>query len=84
MVTCRQTVAKLLRSKIQDGCRGGHLKNLFFASSPKPKGNMVGKIAVIKNQIKKWLKSFQTEIQDGGHPENLFFASFPEPKDLLT
>ena len=39
---------KSFRSEIQDGCHGGHLENLFFASSPEPKGqltrNFVGSI----------------------------------------
>ena len=40
----------LCRSEIQDGRNGRHLENLFFTSSPEPKGqltpNLVGGIGV--------------------------------------
>ena len=63
-----------------------NLENLFFASSPEPKGqltpNLLGSIRGLADQ--KQLKSCRSEIQDGRHLENLFFASFPEPKGQLT
>ena len=31
---------KLFRSEIQDYCRCGRLENLFFASTPEPKGKL--------------------------------------------
>ena len=39
-MTCRSKIAKIVRSEIQDGCHGRHLENLFFASSPEPKGEL--------------------------------------------
>ena len=43
-----QKELKSFQSEIQDGHHGGHLENLFFASSPEPKGqltwNLVGSI----------------------------------------
>ena len=36
-VTCRSKQLKSFRSEIQDGC---HLKKLYFASSPGPKGQL--------------------------------------------
>ena len=33
-VTYRSKIVKSFRSEIQDGRHGGHLENLFFASSP--------------------------------------------------
>ena len=46
-MTCRSKIAKIIQSEIQDGRR---LENLFFASSPEPKGqltrNLVGSIGV--------------------------------------
>ena len=68
---------------------GGHLENLFFASSPKAKSqltrNLVGSIRVTCRSI--IAKSFRSKIQDGRfgrHLENLIFASSPEPKSQLT
>ena len=68
---------------------GGHLENLFFTSSPKPKSqltlNLVGSNEVTYSF--KWLKLFRLEIQHGchgGNLENLFFTSSPELKGLLT
>ena len=29
---------KMFQLEIQDGCHSGHLENLFFTSSPEPKG----------------------------------------------
>ena len=50
-VTCRSKIAKIILIEMkdgQDGHHGGHLENLFFASSPEPKGhltwNVVGSI----------------------------------------
>ena len=45
-----QKELKSCPSEIQDGCHGSHLENLFFASSPEPKGqltpNLLGSIRV--------------------------------------
>ena len=45
-------MAAICQSDIQDGRHGGHLENLFFASSPEPKGqltqNLVGSIGVTR------------------------------------
>ena len=49
-VTCRSKIAKIVSIGIQDGHHGHHLENLFFASTPEPKGqltrNLVGIIRV--------------------------------------
>ena len=49
-MTYRSKIAKMCLSEIQDGHHGSHLENLFFASSPEPKGqltpNLVGSIWV--------------------------------------
>ena len=49
-MTCRSKIAKSFLSEIQDSHCGCHLENLFFASSPEPKGhltwNMVGNMGV--------------------------------------
>ena len=45
---------KLCRSEIQDGRHGSHLENLFFSSSPEPKGqltrNLVGAVGRLVDQ----------------------------------
>ena len=74
---------------MQDGRHGRHLENLFFASSPEPKGqltpNLLGSIRVTcRSNVAKTCRS---EIQDGrhgSHLENLFFASTPKPKSQLS
>ena len=38
LVTCRSKIIKIVPIRNQDGGNGGHLENLFFASSPEPKG----------------------------------------------
>ena len=47
---CRSKLLKSFRPRIQDGRHGRRLENLFFASSPEPKGqltpNLVGSIGV--------------------------------------
>ena len=72
--------------EIQDGRHGGHLENLFFASSPEPKSqltpNMVGSLGVTCRS--KIAKIVQIGNPRWLHLENLFFASFPEPKGQLT
>ena len=69
---------------MQDGCHGRHLENLFFASSPQPKGqltpNLLGSIKVTCRS--KIAKIVPIGIQDGRHLENQFFA--PKPKSQLT
>ena len=62
---------------------GSHLENLFFASSPEPKGqltpNLLGSIGVTcRSKITKIVPIVR------GHLENLFFASSPNPKCQLT
>ena len=63
---------------------GGHLENLFFASSPEPKGqltpNLLGSIRVTCRSRKAKI----LPIGNDGHLENLFFASSPEMKGQLT
>ena len=84
-VTCRSKITKIV--PIGNRRRGGHLENLFFASSHVPKSkltwNLVGSIRVTCRS--KIAKSFRLEIQDGRRPSwNLFFASSPELKGLST
>ena len=76
---------KSLRSEVQYWRQGRYLENLFYASSPEPKGqltqNFVGGIgATCRTKIAKIVS-----IQDGhgGHLENLFCTSSPEPKVQL-
>ena len=57
---------------------GGHLENLFFASSPEAKGQLTQNLvrSILVTCRSKIANSFRSEIQDGrhgGHLENLFF-----------
>ena len=67
-----------------DGSHSCHLENLFFASSPEPKGSKLGR----KHQSdKNELKTVQSKIQDSHLSRclgNLFCTSSPEPKANLS
>ena len=82
-VTCRSKIAKII---LIGNPRCRHLENLFFASSPEPKGQLtpalLGTIRVTCRS--KIAKIMPIEIQDGRHLENLFFVSYPELKGQLT
>ena len=84
-----QKLLKSFRSEIQDGRHGRHLENIFFASSPEPKGqltpNWLGSIGVTcRSKIAKIVPIGNQDGCHGSHLENLFFASSPEPKGQLT
>ena len=87
-MTYKSKIAKIMPIGNKDGCHGSHLENLFFASSPEPKGqltpNLLGSIGMTCRS--KIAELCQSEIQDGRHDshlENLFFAT-PKPKSQLT
>ena len=83
-MTCRSKLAKIVPIE-----NGGHLENLFFASSPEPKSqltpNMVGSVGVTYgSKVVKIFPMGNPRWRHGRHLENLFFASSPEPKGQLT
>ena len=74
---------------MEDGHHCCHLENLFFASSPEPKGqlipSLVGSIMVTcRSKIAKIMLIGNQDGHHGGHLENLFFPSSPKPKSQLT
>ena len=81
-MTCRLNIVKIVPN------HGGHLENLFSASSHEPKGqltyNSVASIGVTCSSKIPKIVSTENQRCRGGHLENLFFASSPGPKGQLT
>ena len=74
---------------MEGGRHGGHLENLFFASSSKPKSqlttNLVGSIWVTYiSKIAKTVPMGNTSWYHDGRLENQFFFSSSELKGQLT
>ena len=57
---------------------GGHLENLFFASSPKPKSQLT------PNLVRSIGVTYRSKIAKIVPIGNLFFVSSPEPQSFLT
>ena len=80
---------KKKKKKIQDGRHGRRLENLFFASSPEPKGQLtrylLGSIEVTCGlKIAQIMPIRNPRSPPCSHLENLFFAFSPKPKSQLT
>ena len=90
--TCRSNlqikIAKFVSNGNQDSGHGGHLENLFCASS-EPKSqltlNLIGSIrATCRSKIAKIVPNWNPRGPHAGHLEKLFCSSSPEPKGQLT